>query len=322
MRTAALFLLLALPGGRAQEEPYVLKMKYAEGDSEVLGITLRMKMEIDVRSETTDYHQITEGPLNLTMRMRCRGSRDGKSEFRCLFRDLRLDQNLSVTGLQFRLTVRDRTVRMTDAGGKVIVDSEQGINPEKAREILEAFGPLGQEFDLTMDDRGLVPDLRKKTELRKLFPGGAGDNLLPVVLPEKAVRVGEEWVYTGTMHEIGDIQIPGEALKIPITYRLERVEGREDDRVAVITMKQNVELKNVEGSGRIEGTGEARILISSLTSTGEGTTRFHLGRGRILDSRFEAKVATAMRIQPEDMAEMSTTVHLGMKGRMTPRREF
>jgi len=319
----ALVLALFAPVFAQDDETLTLKFKYAPGEREIMEMSLDLRMDVGVYAGAETFEQKMEGPMGFSLGVACKTSGEGRFGFEGEMGGLEMTQDMVVNGTKMKMTVKGKNVRIENADGEALIDTEKGVNAEAADEILKEFALFGQKFDITMDDRGLVKGLSENKKLREFLGGMAGENLYPVVLPDKPVKIGEEWTYVAKMKELGKLKLSGEGMDVPIKYRLEHVETAGDGaRVAVITVRQETNLKDLELEGNLEGLpAGAKISIKSMTVSGKGETRFLIGTGRIQTGEFEGKAKAEMKIKVDGMEEMEGVVDAKIKAKVAPKKE-
>ncbi|HLG42461.1 MAG TPA: hypothetical protein VI643_03770 [Planctomycetota bacterium] len=319
----ALVLAALAPVFAQDEEQLTLKFKYAAGERETMGMKLHMRMDVGVYAGAETFEQKMEGPMGFSLGLSCKTVGEGKFGFEGEMGGLEVNQDMVVNGMNMKMSIKGKNLRVENAEGEAVIDTEKGVNAEAADEILKEFSAFGQKFELAMDERGLVKGLSENEKIKEFFGGMAGENLYPVVLPDKTVKIGEEWTYVAKMKELGKLKLSGEGVEVPLKYRLEHVEAAGGGaRVAVIVVKQETALKDLELEGDLEGLpAGAKILIKSMKVTGKGETRFLIDSGRIQTSEFEAQAKAEMKIKIEGMDEMEGVVDVKIKAKAAPKKE-
>ncbi len=319
----ALALAFLAPIFAQDEEQLTLKFKYAAGERETMGMNLHMRMDVGVYAGAETFEQKMEGPMGFSLGVSCKTAGEGRFGFEGEMGGLEMNQDMVVNGMNMKMVVKGKNVRVENAEGEAVIDTEKGVNVEAADDILKEFAAFGQKFEITMDERGLVKGLSENEKIKEFFGGMAGENLYPVVLPDKAVKIGEEWTYAPKMKELGKLKLSGEGVEVPLKYRLDRIESVGGGaRVGVIVVKQETTLKDLELEGNLEGMAAgAKISIKSLTVSGKGETRFLIDSGRIETSEFEARAKAEMKIKVEGMEEMEGVVDVKIKAKAAPKKE-
>jgi len=172
-----------------------------------------------------------------------------------------------------------------------------------------------------MDARGLMKEASKDKPLPKLLQGVANSgNLFPFVLPDRPVKVGDEWIHENELTSLGEMKLAGKSIKVPLKYKLERIEGSGATRVAVFSTKVDVEFKDIECSGKMNGVGgEISLKISKMVYKGSGETHFLPATGRALKSALDLYLTSEMIAEaPELGGKMSMKMGLDIKAAVSP----
>jgi hypothetical protein len=327
---AALSSVAAMPIPVGPQEEIPLRLEFKKGEREDLRFDLDMKMGLELSSDSFHAKQAMDGKILFTFQNTCKKIREAGYVFEAMFTDLEMDQKVTVGEETMKVAVKGRSVRMEGSDGEAVVDTEKGLNPKLAEPMLKELEGFGVAMDLDMDARGLVKEPKKQRRLPKLLQGVASSgNLYPFVLPEKPVAVGGEWVYENEVSSLGDLKLAGKPIKVPIRYKLERLEGEGAARVAVISTKVDTELKGIEADGKMQGvTGDVTLKIRKLTYKGTGETRFFPAAGRVSTSGIDLALNADMSAESENLGgTMDMKMSLEFKAKIAPagakkKREF
>lgn len=311
----------ALVAVLALQDAVPLRFEFKAGDREDLRFDLDMTMNMELASDAVQMKQALDGKILFTLKSVCSKADDEGYAFNSTFSDLDMDQKVAVGDKKITVIVKGKAVKMTDQDGQVLVDTEEKIHPQLAGPVLKELGGFGEELELRMDARGLLRDPEKGKPLPKLLQGvGSSGNLHPFVLPEKPVRVGDEWVHENEMTSLGELKLVGKSIKIPIKYRLERVEGEGASRVAVFSSKVDAAFKDIECAGKMNGVdAEISLKIATLSYKGSGETRFLPASGRMAKSFLDFTVTSDMAAESEELGgKMAMKMLVGLKVRVAP----
>lgn len=315
MMVLALLLMASL------QEEIVLRLEYKAGEKEDQRFELGMKMDMDLSSDAVQMKQNMDGKINFTFRSACKEATATGYLFDSMFTDLDMDQVVTVGDRKVKVLVKDKAVKMEDQDGKVLVDTERNVNPQLAEPVLKELTGFGETMDVRIDHRGLMKEASKDKPLPKLLQGVANSgNLFPFVLPDKPVKVGDEWIHENEITTLGEMKLTGKAIKVPLKYRLERIEGSGPTSVAVFSTKVQAEYKDIECAGRMNGVGgEISLKISKMVYKGSGETRFSPITGRALKSALDLSLTSEMIAEaPELGGKMAMKMGLDIKAAVSP----
>jgi len=317
---AALFLFAAL-----QDDAVELKFKYAPGDKESVVMDCTLEMEVSVHAGAEKHEQKMSGPIKLTLNLNCPkevaskslDAEAGLTKLVASFSDPEMTQNVTMGDTTFELSVKGEKVLMKTEDGKVIIDTENGVNPEAAAEIIKEMA-FSEKAEFQLDPRGIIKG-KGSEKVKELFGGVVGDNLFPLVLPEKAAGTGSTWQYKVLMDKLGKMKF-GKAVEVPLNFKLEKFEGEGARRVAVISLKQDVSLKNIECAGEMDGVGKAKMVIKKLSISMTGESRFNVTKGRLAKASVTGKVSGTIEVTPEAIDQtMDVHVDVTIKATMEPK---
>lgn len=306
---------------RGKQDAVALRLEYKEGDREDMRFDLDMKMDMELASDAVQMKQGMDGKILFTFRNSCKKAAAGGYLFEAMFTDLEMDQKVNVADQAMKIRVKGKNVQMEGPDGEVLVDTEKGLNPKLADPMLKELDGFGVAMDLEMDARGLIKEPKKGRRLPKLLQGVASSgNLFPFVLPEKPVKVGDEWVYENELTSLGELKLPGKPIKVPLRYKLERFEGEGAARVAVFSTRVETELKDIDCEGKMEGVaGEVKLKIKKMTYHGTGETRFFPAAGRVEKSALELTLKAEMNAEAQELGgTMDMKMAMGLKARIAP----
>lgn len=313
--------ILAFFSVAAAQEAVPLRLQYKAGDKEDLRFDLGMKMELELSGDAVQMKQTMDGKIAFTFRSACKEAADSGLLFESMFTDLDMDQMVTVGDRKVKVLVKDKAVKMEDQDGQVLVDTERNVNPQLAEPVLKEMEGFGETMEIRMDLRGLMKPAPKDKPLPKLLQGMANSgNLFPYVLPDKPVKVGDEWEHVNELTTLGEMKLSGKSIKIPLKYKLERFEGSGATRVAVFSTKVDVELKDIECSGKMSGVGgEISLKIPRMTYKGTGETHFLPATGRAAKSLLDLHLSADMIAEAAELGgKMSMKMGLGIKALVTP----
>src|ERR1043165_4677058 len=307
----ALLFFAAISSAGAQDE-VTLRLEFKEGEREQMRFDLETTSKVELSSDAFATKQASDGHIQFTLKNACKKAGESAYVFEAIFSDLDMEQKVTVRDETFKVRIKGRNVKMEGSDGEVVVDTEKGLNPKLAEPMLKELDGFGVASDLEVDARGLHREVdargllkqpKKRKKMPKLLQGiSSSGNLYPFVLPEKPVHVGDEWTYENELSTLGDIKLSGKPIKIPIRYRLERVEGEGASRVAVFSTKIETELLNLAASGKMEGVaGNFALKIKKRTYRGTGETRFLPSAGRAAASRIDLALDAELSAEAEDL---------------------
>lgn len=315
----------------AAQDEIPLRLEFKKGEREDLRFDLDMKMGVELTSDAFQAKQMMDGKILFTFQNTCKKVREsGPYLFEAMFTDLEMDQKVTVGDESMKITVKGKNVRMEGSDGEVMVDTEKGVNSKLAEPMLKELEGFGVAMDLDLDPRGLVKEPRKQRRLPKLLQGVASSgNLFPFVLPEKPVKVGEEWTYENEISALGELKLSGKPIKVPLRYKLERVEGEGAERVAVFSTRIDTELKDLEAAGKMQGmAADVALKIKKLTYKGTGETRFLPATGRVSTSAIDLTLKSDISAESENFGgTMDMKMSMAFKAKIAPasakkKREF
>ena len=321
MRFTVPALLAVLSIAATLQDSVPLRLQFKAGEREDMRFDMDMKMDMEIASDAINLKQGMDGKILFTFRNTCKEVVEGRYVLDAMFTDLEMDQKVAVGDQKVKVRVKGRHVKMEGADGQVVVDTEKDVNPQMAEPILKELGGFGESMEVEMDGRGLIKESKKGKPLPKLLQGLASSgNLYPFVLPEKPVKVGEEWVYENELSSLGEMKLAGKPIKVPLKYRLERFEGDGATRVAVLSTRVDAEFKDIECAGKMEGVaGEVSLKIASLSYKGTGETRFFPAAGRVEKSFLDLTLKADMKADAQELGgTMNMKMGLGIKARIAP----
>lgn len=167
----------------------------------------------------------------------------------------------------------------TDSKAAVGKESTKVLNqirPLIDLELIVTISPRGEILGVSYSDQAqkILQELPGSLDLQSLFTADGIKDLLgaaAIVFPEKSPNRGERWQVTDTVRNpLGEFQRTR-------AYHLARVEGSDQQQVAVIELKTTIEPKS---------TNEKNGKLNSFTEIGE--LRVDLSRGFVRSSRTES----------------------------------
>lgn len=314
--TTALLLAFALQTETAVD----LRLNYAQDQKESHAMDLAMKLKVDVDLGGLTQSQSQDAKVNASFNLLCKKAADRQFVFEVGYDAFDTEVVVDDGEGPVTVTLKGKDVVVKSADGTVAVDSAAGINPEAAEEVLKEMSFIGVKDELTLDDRGLVKVPVKDARLKELFKGVNADGIFPLILPDKAVRPGDEWTHPLKLEELGTIKL-SKPVEVPVKFKLEKFEGEGDARVAVISQIQDSDLKGLEGEGSMAGVpGTVKVKATKMLVKNKGTSTFSVSRGRIVKSDIEANVDCAMKVTGDGLGDgVDITVSVSLKGSMAPK---
>ena len=305
----------------AAQDTVTLRLQFKAGEKEDMRFDLGMKVDLDLSSDAVQMKQTMDGKIAFTFRSACKEATDAGYLFESMFTDLDMDQMVTVGDRKVKIVVKDKAVKMEDQDGQVLVDTERNVNPQLAEPVLKEMEGFGETMELRMDHQGLMKAAAKDKPLPKLLQGMANQgNLFPFVLPDKPVKVGDEWEHVNELTTLGEMKLTGKSIKVPLKYKLLRIDGAGPTRVAVFSTKVDVELKDIECSGKMSGVGgEISLKIPKMTYKGTGETHFLPATGRAAKSVLDMQLTADMIAEAQELGgKMSMKMGLGIKASVAP----
>lgn len=214
-------------------------------------------------------------------------------------------------------TYKSVKVKMETPGGTIEWDSESGDQPLDPNTAIFA-ALIGKKVSMKMGPRGTISDL-DVAELAKAFeenmpmaPGGQDFNAMAeqmvkqgvAELPDQELAVGDSYerTFDSTTPQIGKITFT-------IVHTLDAIETRDDQRVAVFSLK---------GSGTLDGAGGgmglpgAEVELSKCDYTGK--MEFQIDRGVVSNLSTKQVMEITMRLdQGGQIMEMTQKIDQEME---------